>query len=50
MVTPHFRGIFGEAKEFLSGNFENYFFILMNLRVSSDVSIQMPAKMPLFEA
>jgi hypothetical protein len=24
MVTPHFRGIFGQAKEFFSGNFENY--------------------------
>jgi hypothetical protein len=24
MVTPYFRGIFGQAKEFFSGNFENY--------------------------
>jgi hypothetical protein len=53
MITPHFQGIFGQAKEFFSGNFEKYLkivFILVNLGVSGDVSIQMPTKMPLFEA
>jgi hypothetical protein len=53
MVTPHFRGIFGQAKELFCGNFGNYLkivFILVNLGVSGDVSIQMPTKMPSFEA
>jgi hypothetical protein len=51
-VKPHFQGIFGQAEEFITGNFENYLkivFILVNLGVSGDVTIQMPTKMPLFE-
>jgi hypothetical protein len=47
MVTPLFRGIFGQAKDLFCGNFENYLkivFILVNIGVSGDVSIQMPTK------
>jgi hypothetical protein len=49
MVSPHFRGIFGQAKNFLVGILK-IVFILVNLGVSGDVSIHMPTKMPLFEA
>jgi hypothetical protein len=53
MVTPHFQSIFEQAKDFISGNLKIYLkivFILVNLEVSGDLSIQMPTKMPLFEA
>jgi hypothetical protein len=34
MVTPHFFGIFGQAKEFFSGNFENYLKIVFYISES----------------
>jgi len=43
MVTPHFRGIFGQATECFCGNFGNLlniFFILVNYGVTGSASIQ----------
>jgi hypothetical protein len=53
MVTPHFQGILDRRKNFFVGSSKiiwKLFFILVNVGVSGDVSIQMPTKMPLFEA
>jgi hypothetical protein len=34
MVTPHFRGIFGQAKEYFAGNFKKYLKIVFYFSVS----------------
>jgi len=46
MVTPHFQGTFGQARDFFDGNLQKFIetncFILVNHRVSGGVLFQMP--------